>query len=73
MAIYYHAPEFGIRRVTMRAETDGAMIADGYARVSRKVGVIGAMGGPGAALLVPGLLEAMNASCPSSRWDRAIR
>ena len=64
IAIHFHAPSFGIRQIGMRTENAGAMIADGYARVSRKVGVVGAMGGPGAALLVPGLAEAMNASVP---------
>lgn len=64
MAIYYHAPEFGIRQTTMRTELAGAMIADGYARISGKVGVVGGMGGPGAALFVAGLIEAKNASVP---------
>ena len=64
IAIHHYAPLFGIRQIGMRTENGGAMIADGYARVSGKVGVVGAMGGPGAALLVPGLAEAMHASTP---------
>ena len=39
-------------------------MADGYARISRKVGVVTAQNGPAAALLVPPLAEALKASVP---------
>ena len=39
-------------------------MADGYARVAGKVGVVTAQNGPAATLLVPGLAEALTASVP---------
>jgi len=39
-------------------------MADGYARVSHKVGVVTGQNGPAAALLVSGLAEALKASVP---------
>ena len=39
-------------------------MADGYARVSGKVGVVAAQNGPAATLLVPPLAEALKASVP---------
>ena len=37
-ALHLVAPEFGIRQIAYRTENAGASMADGYARVSHKVG-----------------------------------
>src|SRR5438034_4061251 len=58
------APEFGIRQIGYRTENAGAAMADAYARISHKVGVVTAQNGPAATLLVPGLAEALKASVP---------
>lgn len=58
------APEFGMRQIGYRAENAGAAMADGYARIAHKVGVVTAQNGPAATLLVPGLAEALKASIP---------
>jgi acetolactate synthase-1/2/3 large subunit len=63
-ALYLVTPEFGIRQIAYRTENAGAAMADGYARVSRKVGVVTGQNGPAAALLVAGLSEALKASIP---------
>lgn len=63
-AIHLVAPQFGIRQVAYRTENAGAAMADGYARVSGRVGVVTAQNGPAATLLVPGLAEALKASVP---------
>ncbi len=57
-------PEFGMRQVAYRTENAGAAMADGYARASQKVAVVTAQNGPAAALLAPGLAEALKASVP---------
>ncbi len=62
--LYLATPEHHIRQLTIRTEKAGAMMADAYARVSRKVAVVTSIAGPGAALLVPGLGEALKASIP---------
>jgi acetolactate synthase I/II/III large subunit len=62
--LFFLAPEHGIRVVGMRTEKAGAMIADGFARISRTIPVVASIAGPGAALLVPGLGEAYKASVP---------
>jgi acetolactate synthase-1/2/3 large subunit len=62
--IHLAGPEFGIRQIGYRTENAGAAMADGFARVSRKVGVVTAQNGPAATLLVPGLAEALTASAP---------
>jgi acetolactate synthase-1/2/3 large subunit len=62
--LYLATPEHHIRQLTIRTEKAGAMMADGYARISRKVAVVTSIAGPGAALLVPGLGEALKASIP---------
>ncbi len=54
----------GIRQVSYRTENAGGAMADGYARINRKVAVIGAQNGPAATLLVPPLAEALKASIP---------
>ena len=57
-------PEFGMRQIAYRTENAGAAMADGYARASQKVGVVTAQNGPAAALLAPGLAEALKVSVP---------
>jgi acetolactate synthase-1/2/3 large subunit len=58
------AEDLNIRQFAYRTENAGAAMADGFARVSGKVGVVMAQNGPAATLLVPGLAEAMKASIP---------
>jgi acetolactate synthase-1/2/3 large subunit len=53
-----------IRHILMRDERNAAYAADGYARVTGKVGICDATVGPGANLLPAGFLEALNASVP---------
>lgn len=62
--IHLAAPEFGIRQIAYRTENAGAIMADAYARISHKVGVVTAQNGPAATLLVPALSEALTASVP---------
>lgn len=57
-------PEQSIRQVVYRAENAGGAMADGYARVTGRVGVVAAQNGPAATLLVPPLSEAFKASVP---------
>ena len=63
-ALLLAAEDLGIRQYSYRTENAGAAMADGYARVSRKIGVVTAQNGPAATLLVPGLAEALKASIP---------
>jgi acetolactate synthase-1/2/3 large subunit len=58
------AEDASIRQFAYRTENAGAAMADGFARVSGKVGVVMAQNGPAATLLVPGLAEAMKSSIP---------
>lgn len=58
------APAAGIEQKVYRQENAGGTMADGYARISRKVGVVTAQNGPAATLLVPPLAEALKASVP---------
>ena len=51
-----------IRHVPMRDERNAAYAADGYARISGRVGVCDATVGPGALKLTSGLAEAFNSS-----------
>lgn len=53
-----------IRHILMRDERNAAYAADGYARITGKVGVCDVTVGPGTNLLPAGFLEAMNASIP---------
>lgn len=53
-----------IRTIPTRGEAGGAHMADGYARVSGKLGVMISSTGPGAANAVGGLVEARFASTP---------
>lgn len=63
-ALHLVAPQFGIRQVGYRTENAGGVMADGYARISRKVAVVTAQNGPAATLLVPPLAEALKVSVP---------
>lgn len=53
-----------IRHLPMRDERNAAYAADGYARLSGRVGVCDATVGPGAIKFVSGLAEALNSSSP---------
>lgn len=63
-AVVLAAEARGIRQISYRQENMGGAMADGYARISGKVGVVCAQNGPAATLLVPPLAEAMKASIP---------
>ena len=56
--------EHGITHVLTRDERSAAYMADGYARVSGKVGVCEGPSGGGATYLLPGLVEANESSIP---------
>jgi acetolactate synthase-1/2/3 large subunit len=58
------AAHAGIRQVVYRQENAGGAMADGYARISGKVGVVTAQNGPAATLLVPPMAEALKACIP---------
>ncbi|MBW8268002.1 acetolactate synthase catalytic subunit [Caldovatus aquaticus] len=63
-AFWLAAPHVGIRQAAYRQENMGGAMADGYARISGRVGVVTAQNGPAATLLVPPLAEALKASVP---------
>jgi acetolactate synthase-1/2/3 large subunit len=63
-AFHLAAPQVGIRQAAYRQENAGGAMADGYARISGRVGVVTAQNGPAATLLVPPLAEALKASIP---------
>lgn len=63
-AVVLAAEASGIRQISYRQENMGGSMADGYARISGKVGVVAAQNGPAATLLVPPLAEALKASIP---------
>ncbi|MFC7554687.1 acetolactate synthase catalytic subunit [Pseudoroseomonas wenyumeiae] len=63
-SFFLAAPQAGIRQATYRAENAGGIMADGYARISGRTGVVAAQNGPAATLLVPPLAEALKASIP---------
>lgn len=63
-ALHLVAPDFGLRQVNYRTENAGGTMADGYARISNRIGVVTAQNGPAATLLVPPLAEALKASVP---------
>src|SRR3954466_15976815 len=54
----------GMKHVLTRDERHAAYMADGYARVSGKVGVCEGPSGGGATYLLPGLVEANESSIP---------
>lgn len=63
-ALHLAAPDFGLHQVNYRAENAGGVMADGYARITNKIGVVTAQNGPAATLLVAPMAEAMKASVP---------
>ena len=63
-AIFLAAEKIGIRQIGFRTENAGVAMADGAARVTRRVAVVTAQNGPAAGLLVAGLAEALKASIP---------
>lgn len=63
-AVLLAVEDRNITQFTYRTENAGTAMADGYARVSGKVGVVSAQNGPAATLLVPGLAEALKVSVP---------
>src|SRR5215218_4001637 len=63
-AFHLAAPHVGIGQKVYRQENAGGAMADGYARISGKIGVVAAQNGPAAALLVAPLAEALKASIP---------
>src|SRR6266852_1463173 len=54
----------GMKHVLTRDERHAAYMADGYARVTGKVGVCEGPSGGGATYLLPGLVEANESSSP---------
>jgi len=64
MHTYHPRQDYGVHHVLMRHEQAAAHAADGYARVSGKVGVAMATSGPGATNLVTGIATAMIDSVP---------
>ena len=63
-ALILAATAVGIRQISYRTENAGGAMADGFARVSHRVGVVAAQNGPAATLLVAPLSEALAASIP---------
>jgi acetolactate synthase-1/2/3 large subunit len=56
--------DHGIRHILTRDERSAAYMADGYARVSGRVGVCEGPSGGGATYLLPGIVEANESSIP---------
>ncbi|NTF97915.1 acetolactate synthase catalytic subunit [Rhizobium rhizogenes] len=54
----------GIRQIAYRQENSGGAMADAYARVSGRIGMVVAQNGPAATLLVPPFAEAITAGIP---------
>lgn len=63
-ALFLAAPAHGIRQIAYRTENAGGAMADGYARISGRIGVVAAQNGPAATLLVAPMAEALTASVP---------
>jgi len=64
MHMYHPRQDYKVHHILMRHEQCAAHAADGYARVSGKVGVAIATSGPGATNLVTGIATAMMDSSP---------
>src|SRR5512145_802848 len=65
MPIYDAMLSYPVHHVLVRHEQSAAHMADGYARVTGKVGVAIATSGPGATNLVTGIATAMMDSSPT--------
>jgi acetolactate synthase-1/2/3 large subunit len=63
-ALLLAAEDIKIKHFMYRTENAGTYMADCYARITGKVGVVTAQNGPAATLLVPGLAEALKVSIP---------
>lgn len=63
-ALVLASEDAGIRQITYRTENAAGTMADAYARISGKIGVVCAQNGPAATLFVPPLAEAMKVSVP---------
>ncbi|MCK1517543.1 acetolactate synthase catalytic subunit [Bradyrhizobium sp. 190] len=63
-AVILACEAIGIRQLAYRQENMGGAMADGFARVSGQIAVVGAQNGPAATLLVPPFAEACKASVP---------
>jgi acetolactate synthase-1/2/3 large subunit len=63
----------GIRHVLVRHEAGGGHAAEGYAKVSGKVGVVFATSGPGATNIVTPLTDAMMDSVPIVAFTGQVR
>jgi acetolactate synthase I/II/III large subunit len=63
-AFHLAAPHVGIKQAAYRQENAGGAMADGYAHISGRAGVVTAQNGPAATLLVAPLAEALKASIP---------
>ena len=57
-----HGMEHGIRHILVRDERTAAYMADGYSRVSGRVGICEGPSGGGATYILPGLVEANESS-----------
>jgi acetolactate synthase I/II/III large subunit len=62
--VHLAGTEHGIRQIAYRQENTGGYMADAYARLSGKVGIVTAQNGPAATLLVPPLMEALKVAVP---------
>ncbi|MFE5328183.1 acetolactate synthase catalytic subunit [Embleya sp. NPDC056575] len=63
-ALLLAAERIGIRQILYRTENAAGVMADGYSRISRRIGVVAAQNGPAATLLVAPMAEALKASVP---------
>ncbi|WPB87834.1 acetolactate synthase catalytic subunit [Streptomyces malaysiensis] len=63
-ALMLAAERIGIRQILYRTENAAGAMADGFARVGRRVAVVAAQNGPAATLMVPPMAEALKASVP---------
>ncbi|MFE2870149.1 acetolactate synthase catalytic subunit [Embleya sp. NPDC059259] len=63
-ALLLAAEQIGIRQVLYRTENAAGVMADGFARISHRIGVVAAQNGPAATLLVAPMAEALKASIP---------
>ncbi|MGH3185459.1 MAG: thiamine pyrophosphate-binding protein, partial [Streptosporangiaceae bacterium] len=64
LPFYDAARRLGLQHYLVNDERAGAFMADAYAKVSGRVGLVDATLGPGATNLVTGLIEALNAGTP---------
>lgn len=63
-ALMLAVEDAGIRQLLYRTENAAGAMADAYARISNRIGVVAAQNGPAAALMVAPMAEALKASIP---------